>query len=125
MLPIFSLIPPIVLAQKMRTIPQELAQSPIIPLPKQEAHHKVGLDETPRCLIRKLPIFFIREFEDAFDAAYTYLLPHLASFSSYKPFAAFWGEWCSVSPFAADGKELMMPFPAGLWDRLFSRSCWE
>ena len=37
---------------------------------KQEAHHKVGLGETPRRLIRKLCRYSsLDKFEDAFDAA--------------------------------------------------------
>ena len=37
---------------------------------QQEAHHEVGLGETPRCLIRKRCRYSsVEKFEDAFDTA--------------------------------------------------------
>ena len=49
--------------------PQKQSFSPS----RQEAHHKVGLGKTPRCLIRKCCRYSsLQKFEDAFDTA---LLP--------------------------------------------------
>ena len=61
---------------------------------RQEAHHKVGLGETPLRLIRKRCRYSsLDKFrEDAFDAAVPLsFLPYLAPFPSYKTFFLHFG----------------------------------
>ena len=65
---------------------------------KQEAHHKVGLGETPRRWIRNsADILHSINLKTPLTLQYTYLLPHLAPFPSYKPFSAFWTRFAHFS----------------------------